>query len=172
MSIKVKNLVIGGVLIAIGILLPIMFHFYKIGGQIFLPMHLPVLIGGFLLPWELACIIGVATPLLSFLFTSMPPIPTVFTMMVELFVYGLTVSILYRKFKLGIYKSLIFSMLAGRAASILSTWLIIGTLLNQPFGFQKVLYGLFVTGLPGIIIQLILIPILVKFLLKPLKQEK
>lgn len=172
MTIKSKNLVIAGLLIAIGIILPIAFHSFSMGGPIFLPMHIPILIGGLLLPGGYACIIGAATPLLSFLFTSMPPYPTFLTMMAELFTYALFTSLFYRKLKYGIYQSLIPSMLIGRAVSIFSNWLIVGILLGKPFGLTKVLYTLFVVGLPGIAIQLVLIPILVKFLFGRLVKER
>lgn len=173
MKIKSKDLSIAGLLIAVGIILPIAFHSFggSMGGQIFLPMHIPILIGGFLLPLSYACIIGAITPLLSFLFTSMPPIPTVFVMMAELFAYGLFTPFFHRKLKFGIYQSLILSMLIGRVISILSNWIIIGTIMGKPFGFTKVLYGLFVVGLPGIAIQLVLIPILVRFLLSRLEKR-
>jgi len=162
--IKSKDLAIAGLLISVGIILPIAFHSFSMG-PMFLPMHIPILIGGFLLPWGYACIVGAATPLLSFLFTSMPPYPTVLTMMAELITYAFFISFFYRKLKLGIYQSLIPSMLIGRAISIISNWLIIGILIGKPFGLTKVLHTLFVVGLPGIAIQIVIIPILVKFLL-------
>jgi len=171
MTIKSKDLAIAGLLVAVGIILPIAFHSFGIGGQMFLPMHIPIIIGGFLLPWGYACIVGAVTPLLSFLFTSMPPYPTVFTMMAELITYAFFISLLYRKFKYGIYQSLIPSMLIGRIVSIISNWLIIGILIGKPFSLTKVLYTLFVVGLPGIAIQLVIIPILVKFLFSRLIKE-
>ncbi len=167
-----KNLSIAGLLIAVGVVLPIAFHSFAYGGRIFLPMHIPVLLAGFLLPWGYACIVGAVTPLLSFLFTSMPPVPNVFTMMAELFAYALFVSIFYKKFKWGIYQSLILSMLIGRVVSILANWLIIVAIMHKSLILKEVLYALFVTGLPGIAIQLVLIPILVKFIIEKIEKEK
>jgi hypothetical protein len=69
MSSKNYNLTISGLLVASGILLPIAFHSFKLGGQIFLPMHLPAFLGGFILPWQFAGAVGLITPFLSFLFT-------------------------------------------------------------------------------------------------------
>jgi niacin transporter len=164
MSSKNRYLTISGLLVAIGILLPIAFHSFKLGGQIFLPMHLPVLMGGFMLPWQFAGAVGLITPFLSFLFTSMPPVPGVFGMMAELFTYGLVTSVAYNKLRLGIYPSLITSMLAGRFVSIVSNWIIAAIIMGKTFNFVKFTYGLFVVALPGIAIQLILLPILVKLI--------
>jgi len=83
-------------------------------------MHLPVLIAGFLLPWQYSALVGIATPLLSSFITGMPPLPTVFTMTAELFTYGITTSLLYRNFKKNTYVSMISAMLIGRLVSILA----------------------------------------------------
>ncbi len=94
----------------------------------------------------------------------MPPFPFVYVMVVELLTYGVVISILYNKKKMGIYPSLILGMLSGRLANILCNYLVLHLIMAKPFKFPVVLAGLFVKGLPGIIIQLILIPILVKAL--------
>ena len=69
---KTKNLVISAILIAIGFILPILFHTFGLLGPIFLPMHLSVLMGGFLLLPHEALLVGIATPILSSIFTGMP----------------------------------------------------------------------------------------------------
>lgn len=129
-------------------------------------MHLPVLIAGFFLPWELSGLVGLLSPLLSFLFTSMPPVPSVFTMMGELLVYGALTSLLFRNARLGIYPALILSMVFGRLVSLLLNWLIISLIVGKNFDFLQVTSALFVVGLPGVLIQLVLIPLLVKLILK------
>jgi len=80
MNPKVKFLTLTALLIAVGVLLPMVFHILSFGGPMFLPMHIPVLVAGFLLPWQFAALVGITTPLLSFFLTGMPPVPTVFTM--------------------------------------------------------------------------------------------
>lgn len=159
---KVKNLVAAGLLVAAGILLPIAFHTFKLGGPVFLPMHIPVLLGGFMLPKNLAALVGLLTPFLSFLITSMPSFPFVFAMMAELATYGIVSSFLYRDLKWRIYPALFGAMVSGRITSIIATWLITAGILGMPFSLAKVMTALFITGLPGILIQLILIPGLVK----------
>lgn len=161
---KIKDLVAAGLLVAAGILMPMAFHTYKLGGPVFLPMHIPVLLGGFMLSKNLAALVGLLTPFLNFVITSMPSPPFVFAMMAELATYGLVSSILFHERKWGIYPALFGAMLSGRLASIVANWLIITGILGMPFNFAKVMTSLFITGLPGIIIQVILIPLIVKLI--------
>ncbi|WP_406242372.1 ECF transporter S component [Tissierella carlieri] len=110
-----KRLIIAGLLLAIGVIIPTIFHTTGIPGNIFLPMHVPVLIGGFLLPPYLALLLGMLTPILNSLITGMPPLfPMTVIMVFELGIYGLVASILYRKLELPSVVALIISMIAGR----------------------------------------------------------
>lgn len=156
------ELTITGLLMALGILLPLIFHAVNLGGQVFLPMHLPVILGGFYLSILPVALLGLLTPILATLLTGMPPIPTVFAMMAELLTYVIVVSLLFNKLKWGVYPSLISAMILGRGVSILSNWIIIQLISGKSFDFLSFLSVLFVVGLPGIIIQLVLIPLLVK----------
>ncbi|HHZ03304.1 MAG TPA: ECF transporter S component [Tissierellia bacterium] len=157
----IKELILSGLLLAIGIILPMIFHIFGMTGPIALPMHIPVLIGGFLLPPQLALALGIITPIMSGLLTGMPVMfPMAIIMAVELGIYGFTASMAVRKFKLSPIPSLILSMIAGRIAAGLTV-----AVLVQLFGVKMnpVMYvkTAIVTGLPGIIIQLIFIPSLV-----------
>ncbi len=158
---KTKELVLGGLLLASGILLPMIFHMFSLTGPIALPMHIPVLIGGFLLAPKLALALGIMTPVLSGLLTGMPVMfPMSIIMAVELGVYALTASLATRKFNLSTIPSLIISMISGRIGAGLAVAALValfGVKMN-PIVFVK---GAVITGLPGIIIQLIFIPSLV-----------
>ncbi len=156
-----KEIVISGLLLASGILLPMFFHMFGMTGPIALPMHIPVLIGGFLLPPQLALLLGVITPLASGILTGMPVMfPMAVIMAFELGFYGFTASLATRKFNLPAIPSLIISMVVGRIAAGLTV-----AVLVQLFGVKMnpVMFvtGAVVTGLPGIIIQLIFIPSLI-----------
>lgn len=166
-----KQLVRAAVLIAMGLLLPMAFHSIKNAGSIFLPMHIPILIGAFLLSPLYATAVGIITPLLSHLFTGMPPFPFVYVMIIELATYGFVISMLYKKQKLSIYPSLLSGMICGRLVNVLGVFLILHMLMGKPFKLTLVLSGLFVTGLPGIVIQIILIPLLIKTLSKALDND-
>ena len=158
---KTRRLVIAGLLLAIGIIIPMIFHSTGIAGTVFLPMHIPVLIGGFLLPPYLALLLGMLTPLINSLVTGMPPLfPMAIIMIFELGIYGFVASIMYRRLKIPSIISLIISMIAGRIMAGLVVFI-----LAAFFGLQMdpILFviGGVTTGIPGIIIQIILIPSLI-----------
>lgn len=158
--ITTRSLVTAGLLLAIGIIIPSIFHTTGIPGTVFLPMHIPVLLGGFLLPLPLAFLLGVLTPLLNSIITGMPPLfPMAIIMVFELGFYGFMASLLYRRLKLPSIISLIISMIVGRiiAGIVVFFLIVLFTVQMDPIMFVK---GGIITGLPGIIIQLILIPTL------------
>ena len=160
-KITTKELVLSGLLLASGIILPMIFHMFVMTGPIALPMHIPVLIGGFLLTSKLALALGIMTPVISGLLTGMPVMfPMSIIMAVELGIYGLTASLATRKYNLSTIPSLIISMVTGRIGAGLTVAALValfGIKMN-PVMFVK---GAIVTGLPGIIIQLIFIPSLI-----------
>ncbi|WP_353093471.1 ECF transporter S component [Tissierella praeacuta] len=161
-----RKLVIAGVLLAIGIIIPLIFHATGIPGNVFLPMHIPVLLGGFLLPSYLALLLGILTPILSSLLTGMPPLfPMAVIMVFELGIYGLVASILYRKLKLPSVISLVLSMVAGRIMAGLVVFILAAFFAYQMDPITFIIGGV-TTGIPGIVIQLILIPSLVYSIMK------
>lgn len=156
-----KELVTSGLLLAIGILLPMAFHVFSMTGPVFLPMHIPVLIGGFLLSPILALLLGIITPLISSVLTGMPVIfPMGPIMAIELGIYGFVASLAYRKLKLPVIPSLIISMIAGRISAGLTVAALVQlfSVKMNPVAFVQ---GAIITGLPGIVIQAIIIPSLV-----------
>nr|WP_320024941.1 ECF transporter S component [uncultured Acetobacterium sp.] len=157
---KIKNLVGTGLCIALGLLLPQLFHVIG-AGPVFLPMHIPVLICGLCFGWQYGLVSGVITPLLCSVLMGMPPIfPVGLSMMFELGAYGALSGLLYRKFNVNIYVALIGSMLAGRIVSGLASTLFYG-MAGKEYGVQLFLTGAFVTSIPGIILQIIIVPLLV-----------
>jgi niacin transporter len=148
--------------LAIAIVLPIIFHQFGIAGRIFLPMHIPVLICGFVVGAWPGVIVGLMAPILSHLLTSMPPAYAVPLMSLELPLYGLTAGLTYKNWQLNIYLSLILSMIMGRLVFALGL-LILGLFMALPYGPIQFFAagGAVMTGIPGIIVQLIIIPPLV-----------
>jgi len=155
---SVREMVLAGLFIAMGVVLPAMFHFVGLGST-FLPMHIPVLIAAFILGLPYAVAVGMITPFLSSLITGMPPIfPVMPYMVFELGAYAAMVNFLSSKMKLNIFVSLIGSMIAGRLVAGVSVWVLVmffGAKFPSPFIF---IISAVTTGLPGIIIQLVLIP--------------
>ncbi len=167
---KTKKMIITGLMIAVAIILPIVFHMLAFAGKIFLPMHIPVFICGLICGPIYGLICGILSPLMSHFLTGMPPTVVLSGMIFELAVYGfssgLLIGIIRTKNKMiNVYSSLIISMLLGRITyGILNGFVFMA----GKYSFKAFIMGAFVTGLPGIIIQLIFIP----FLLYALERRK
>ncbi len=162
-----KKLVFAALCMALGVALPAAFHGVPNAGQIFCPMHIPVLMAGLICgPWlGLAC--GALTPILGYLISGMPPMAILPSMIVELAVYGLVAGLLIRgmKVRFAVVLSLIGAMVAGRLVMGLVNALIFYA---GAYSWTAWLTTAFVTALPGIIIQLLLIPTVI-FALKKAK---
>lgn len=163
---KTRKIVYGGLLTAVGLILPQAFHIFGANaGRTFLPMHLPVLAAGLLLGPLYGGCIGAIVPLLSSVLTGMPPAPMLYFMMAELVGYGVFSGLTIRRWN--VYPSLIISMVLGRALYGLSLLLAVKLLgFTFPFANQAAFVGGILTGIPGIAIQLILIPLIYKALKK------
>ncbi len=126
-------------------------------GRIFLPMHIPVLLAGCICGPLSGMIIGLLAPALSFALTAMPPSYAVPLMTIELSLYGLAAGLFYYRLRLNIYIALVISLVLGRIGFAIGL-LILGLFIELPYGVQTYFSISVVTGLPGIIIQLIVIP--------------
>ena len=163
----VKKSILTAVCIALCVVLPQAFHAIPNAGSVYLPMHIPVLLCGLICgaPYGLLC--GLAGPALSHLFTGMPPIGMLPAMLIECAVYGLIAGIMMavktRKLYADLYLSLIAAMLAGRIVSGIAKALIFSA---GEYSMALWVTGSFVTSLPGIIIQLVLLPTIVFALMK------
>ena len=168
-KLRTKQIVYSGLLIACSILLPQLFHL--VGGPgigtTLLPMHIPVLIAGFILGPITGLIIGIISPICSFLYTggTMPAIPMLYLMIVELGTYGLFTGLIFKKFKFNIYVSLIVSMIAGRITRglvfVIATKFL-GIFLPPAMGISIAI----TQGIPGIILQMLIIPPILYLLCK------
>jgi riboflavin transporter FmnP len=157
-----KDITLTSFFITLGVILPIVFHQFALAGRIFLPMHIPVFLAGIFVGPAGGLIVGLACPTLSFLLTGMPPPYAVPLMSMELSIYGFSIGILIRWIKLPIL-SLLISMILGRLAFGLGLF-ILGQFLSLPYGPEAFIKVSVISGLPGMAIQLILIPLLVKTL--------
>lgn len=160
-----KKLVLSALFIAIGIVLPFMTMQIPRIGNMLLPMHIPVILCGFLCGGPYGFAVGLIVPLLRSVLIGMPPmLPIAVTMAPELAIYGLVTGLLYQKLnnkKFGVYISLITAMILGRIVwGLVSVGVF--SLLGNSFTWKVFITNGFMNAIPGIIIQLILIPILVK----------
>lgn len=160
---QIIRLVFTGLCIALGVVLPLAFHTVPNGGKVFLPMHIPVLLCGMACGPVYGLICGVLTPLLSSVMTSMPPAAMLPAMLCELAVYGLISGLLLklvhtRSKAANLWISLVGAMLCGRAVSGLLNGLIFQA---GSYGMKEWVAASFVAALPGIAIQLVVLPLLV-----------
>lgn len=153
----IRQLVLAALFLALGLVLPSAFHMVG-AGSVFLPMHIPVLLCGLVCGWKYGAAVGFITPLLSS-FTGMPPLfPTATAMMFELCAYGALTGLLRPRHN--IYISLLGGMLGGRVVSGVANTIFMG-LAGKAYGLTAFLTASFVTALPGILLQIIVIPIVV-----------
>ena len=161
---SLRGIVLSGLFIASGLILPSIFHVYGLGST-FSPMHIPVLLAGFFVSIPYAIAVGALTPFLSSVFTGMPPIfPIMPYMVFELAAYGASASLLYRKLKINVYIALIGSMIAGRIVAGFAVWVLATFFAAKLPGPIVFIAGAVTNGIPGIIIQLVFIPALVMML--------
>lgn len=161
MNQKTKKLTLSGVCLALCLVLPFLTGQIPEIGSALSPMHIPVLLCGFLCGWQYGLVVGLIAPVLRFLLFQMPPLfPTGTAMAFELAAYGVSVGILYRRLpkkNSNLYVSLIGAMLVGRVV-----WgcvqLILSGITQNPFTWQAFLAGAFVTAIPGIICHILIIP--------------
>lgn len=160
-----KKLVLSAFFIALGIVLPFITMQIPRIGNMLLPMHIPVMLCGFMCGGPYGFIVGLIVPLLRSVLTGMPVmIPMAVTMAPELAVYGLVTGLLYQKIKerrFGVYTALFSAMLCGRMVWGLTS-LMVFSLLGNTFTWKLFAMNGFVNAIPGIIIQFIFLPVLVK----------
>ena len=166
---SVRKLVLAALFLALALVLPFLTGQIPEIGNMLCPMHFPVILCGFFCgPWY-ALAVGFIAPLLRFLLFGMPPIiPTGLPMAFELATYGLVAGLLYQKLpktKPSIYISLIIAMICGRIVWGAARVVLYG-LGKSEFGWAAFMSGAFINAIPGIILQIVLIPILVMTLKK------
>lgn len=162
-----KRTVLAAVCTALCVVLPMAFHSFPGGGNVFLPMHIPVLLCGMLCSWPYGLVCGLLGPALSSLLTSMPPAAFLPSMMVECAAYGCVSGVMMllvrtKKTYLDLYISMVTAMVAGRFLAGVAKALLFAP--GTPM-FAWVTTSL-VEGLPGIAIQLVLLPTLVYALMR------
>ena len=162
-------MILAAMFLALALVLPFLTGQIPQIGKALCPMHIPVLLCGYFCgPWY-ALAVGFSAPLLRFLLFGMPAvIPDGVSMCFELAAYGFTAAVLYKMLpagKMSVYISLAGAMLTGRAVWAAARTVLYG-LGKSEFGWTAFLYGAFLNAIPGIIVQIILIPVLVVLLRK------
>ena len=159
---SIKRLTLTALCIALCVVVPMAFHVIPNAGAVMLPMHIPVLLCGLVCGWQYGLLCGIMGPLVSSVLTGMPPAAMLPGMMVECGMYGCVGGLLMERIRTGslyadLYICLPAAMLAGRVISGVVKALI----LTPGLSFTAWATASFVTALPGISIQLILLPTLI-----------
>lgn len=161
---KIQKMVTSALCLALALVLPLLTGQIPEIGSALCPMHIPVLLCGFLCSWPWGLAVGFVAPLLRSVVFGMPPIfPTGISMAFELATYGLISGLLYSRLpkKLSyIYVALISAMVGGRLVWGAVRYLLAG-LTASTFPLSAFFAGAVTTALPGIVVQLILIPVIV-----------
>ena len=166
---EIKKLTLSAMFLALAFVMPFLTGQIQQFGNMLCPMHIPVILCGFLCgaPW--GGLVGALAPILRSMTLGMPVLfPNAVCMAVELAVYGLVAGLLYSllpKKKASIYVALITAMIAGRAAWGLAMFSALGFNAAE-FGIKAVIATTVTASIPGIILQLVLIPIIVMALQK------
>ena len=156
-----KRIVLSAVCTALCVVLPMAFHSFPGGGNVFLPMHIPVLLCGLICGWPFGFVCGLLGPFISS-FTGMPPAAVLPSMMVECGTYGLVTGLMMKFVRTkhavaDLYISMITAMVLGRVvAGLAKAWIF--TPGTAPFAWVTTSL---ITGIPGIGIQLVVMPAVV-----------
>ncbi len=168
----IYNMVLAALFLAMAYVLPFFTGQIPQIGAMLCPMHIPVLLCGFICGWPWGLTVGVIAPLLRSVTLGMPPLfPTALCMAFELATYGAIAGLMYRVLpkKKGalsvffLYASLLVAMLAGRLVWGAAMFVCLG-INGGSFGFSAFLAGAITNAIPGIILQLVVVPMVVMVL--------
>ena len=166
-----KTVAVSAAVCALATVVPQLVHLIggKPLGNVFLPMHLPVILGGFLLNPTAALVCGVLSPLFSFFISGMPAFPRLIFMMFELGAYGFVTSLCSQKFRLPVWITLPLSWVGGRVVFLITAVFALHVFKLEVQGMPSAwaaVWTAVTTGLPGIVLQAVAVPILVAALKK------
>lgn len=157
-----KKLTLSAMFLAIGFALPMLTGQIPVIGKALLPMHIPIFLCAMVCGWKYALAIGIILPLTRSLIFSVPLLyPTAIAVAFEMATYGLVTGLLFsfkQKRTIGhIYIAMLPAMFAGRIVRCVAEIILLG-FSNNAFVFKTFLTGTLLNAIPGIIIQLTLIP--------------
>lgn len=166
---SVKKACICSICTALCYVLPLAFHAFAIGG-VFSPMHIPVLLCGLICGWPYGLFCGLAGPVISSLLSGMPSTMQLLYMVPEMCVYGLVCGLLLKwvhtkNLYADLYAAMIPAMVLGRVVGGAVRALVYLTTARS-YSIALWASAYFVETLPGVALQLILLPLLIAVLTK------
>jgi niacin transporter len=163
----VRSYLLTGAFVVLAVFVPWAFHQFHLAGATFLPMHIFVLIAGLLFGWRAGLLVGLFTPFTSYLVSGMPALSVLPQVVIEVSAYGLIAGLLRQKYNLRPIWALFGAMVGGRLALLIaiSTIYLVAGQSYSPLGPESNPLASFWStveqGWPGIVIQLISIPVIV-----------
>ncbi len=158
---RTKKLALSAMFLALGLVLPMVTGQIPKVGNLLLPMHIPVFLCGLICGWQYGGVVGFLCPLLRWAIFSSPSMPKGMGMAFELAAYGIIAGYFYAhsrwKCVYSLYRSLLAAMVGGRLVWAAARIVMMGAA-GIPFSWGIFVADGFVTAIPGIILQLILIP--------------
>ena len=166
---EIRKLAYAALFLALGLVLPFVTGQIPEIGSMLCPMHLPVMLCGLLCGPYYGALVGAICPVLRSLMFGMPPMyPGAIAMAFELCTYGLVIGLVYRMFKkkntAAVYCALLVAMVLGRIVWGIARYVMMA-IKGGSFTMAAFISGAITTAIPGIILQLVLIP-LIMYLLK------
>ncbi len=167
---KIYKMILSALFLAFACVLPFLTGQIPEIGSMLCPMHLPVLLCGFVCGWPWGLTVGFIAPLFRSLTLGMPPLfPKAVCMAFELAAYGLVAGLMHKfmpRKKPFIYLSLIVAMVVGRLVWGVAMFVCMG-IGEGSFTFSAFVAGAFTNAVPGIILQIVFIPVLVMIIDNP-----
>lgn len=168
MKTSTRKLTLSALFLALGLVLPLITGQIPQIGKMLLPMHIPVLLCGMVCGAPYGAVCGLLGPMLSSVLTGMPTAALMPAMMVECAAYGLTTGLMLRLVRTGktyadLYLALVAAMLVGRLVSGVTKALFF---MAGQYTMQAWIAASFVTALPGIVLQLAVVPSIVYYLMR------
>ena len=163
-SLQIRKLTYSALFLALAMVLPFVTGQIPQIGSMLSPMHIPVLLCGFLCGWPWGLAVGVIAPMLRSVIFGMPAMfPGAVAMTFELATYGAVSGLLYKMLprrKSSVYITIVTAMLLGRVVWGIAR-LVLAGLSGQTFTWALFMAGAFTNAVPGIILHLALVPLLV-----------
>ncbi|MBR2476649.1 MAG: ECF transporter S component [Clostridia bacterium] len=160
-----QNTVLSAMFMCLGLTLPFLTGQIEFLGEALLPMHLPIILCGIICGWKYGLVVGFATPLLRMYIFGMPQMPDALSMAFELATYATVAGSLYylwgKRNIFGLFGSLTVAIIVGRIVRVIVKAFVVG-MGFKAFSYQVFVVDGFLYGLPGIITQFILIPVIVR----------
>ncbi len=159
----IKNISLAAMFLALGLILPFFTGQIPNIGNMLLPMHLPVMFCGLICGYRYGLMVGFITPMLRSMLFGMPLFyPTALAMAFELMSYGFLIGLLYEKSRWqclkALYRCLILAMIGGRIVWGIAQFILLG-MSGGSFTWAAFVTGAFTSAVPGIVLQLVVIPV-------------